>query len=224
MTNDQNKKIGLIIADNNEIHKFNEFQFIKKHNLKFNVNEYNFHNIRIFAIHSGIGLVNAAMVSQYLIDQFNVCQVWNYGAVGSSNKLNIYDVIIPTKFYYYDVITPWYKRGVVPGEKEYYINSLNKFNFSKEEINIASGNSFLTDVNAINEIKKEINVELFDMESCSIAQVCSKNNIPFYCVKSISDIIGNNNKIKEDINNIIHKSSELAFKKLISLILEINIK
>ena len=62
------------------------------------------------------------------------------------------------------------------------------------------------------------------MESCSIAQVCSKNNIPFYCVKSISDIIGNNNKIKEDINNIIHKSSELAFKKLISLILEINIK
>ena len=118
-------------------------------------------------------------------------------------------MIIPHKFFYYDVITPWYKFGQVPNEKEYYLNSFSDHN----NINIASGHSFIDDLEQIKKIKEKIDVDIFDMESCAIAQVCHKNNIPFYCVKAVSDIIGNNLLSKRDINERIHIASKKALEK-----------
>ncbi len=57
------------------------------------------------------------------------------------------------------------------------------------------------------------------MESCAIAQVCFKNNIPFYCVKGVSDIIGENKLNKKDINLRISQASKKALDKLIKLLL-----
>ncbi len=213
MKNEQNR-IGLVIADDHEIQSMNEFVFIKKHQNKFIVDEYEFKNKKVFVINSRIGLVNATIATQYLIDIFKVNQIWNYGAVGSTGKYNQFDVVIPERFYFYDVITPWYKRGQTPGEKEYYLNSL----LSNEEANIASGNSFIDNKEYIDELNKELDIHLIDMESAAIAQTCDKNNIPFYCVKAISDVIGSSNTNKIDINEAINKSSKLAFLKMIDKI------
>lgn len=217
MINDQNKKkIGLIIADPNEIHNLNEFIYIKTFEHKnFKVDLYECNNNYIYVINSLIGIVNASMVCQYLIDNYLVHEIWNYGAVGATQNLNINNVIIPYKFFYFDVKTPWYQLGQVPNEKEYYINSFEQH----DNINIASGHSFINDIEEVKDLKNKLNVDLFDMESCAIAQVCFKNNIPFYCVKGVSDIIGENKLNKKDINLRISQASKKALDKLIKLLL-----
>ncbi len=206
-------KIGLIIADNNEIQKMNEFKLIKKHESIFDVWEYEFNKKTIFVIHSRIGLVNAAMATQFLIDNFKVNQIWNYGAVGSLKKFKLYDVAIPTKFYYFDAHTPWYKRGQIPGEEEYFKNDL--ISNYQEDINIGSGNAFIEDAKYFKKFENELNLHLIDMESCAIAHTCQKNKIKFYCIKAVSDEIGKSNTDKKEINKVIAKSSFLAFNKMI---------
>lgn len=207
------KTIGLVIADDNEIHENSELVFIEQlDDQNFNVKKYSLNNCcYILVIHSGIGLVNSAIATQHLIDKYNVVQIWNYGAVGSMGELNIYDIVKPKKFFFFDVITPWYKRGQIPGEKEYFESSFK----NSDNFNIASGNSFLIDLNYIKDLKNEIDVHMIDMESCAIAQTCFKNNVPFFCIKAISDIIGKNCIQKNEINRVINQASKIAFKKMI---------
>ncbi len=59
MINDQNKKkIGLIIADPNEIHNLNEFIYVKTFEHKnFKVDLYECNNNYIYVINSLIGIV-----------------------------------------------------------------------------------------------------------------------------------------------------------------------
>lgn len=207
------KVVGLVIADENELHNFNQLKFVKQFINKFHVNLYEFKNFLIYVIHSKIGIVNSAIATQFLIDEHKVEEIWNYGAVGGSNKTKLHQVIIPKKFYYFDVSTPWYKYGQVPQEKEFYINSF----WIWDDFNIASGQSFIDNLIDFKKIKNKINIDLIDMESCAIAQTCFKNKINFYCVKSISDIIGNTKNDLFDINNSIRIASKKAFDKLLSL-------
>lgn len=209
---------GLIIADPNEMHN-SELELKKELRTdKFNSFHYDWEGIEIIVIESGIGLVNAAMMTQYLIDKFEVTKILNYGAVGGTNKVNLFDVIIPNRFYFHDVETPWYPRGQTPGEQEFYINTFN----NKDKVNIASGNSFVYQEQHLKNIKSELDVDLFDMEACAIAQVCSKNKIPFFSVKGISDIIDDTDaSSKKNINENIATSSKKALNKLLSLLSEI---
>ncbi|MGL6124918.1 MAG: 5'-methylthioadenosine nucleosidase [Metamycoplasmataceae bacterium] len=215
-----NKKWGLIIADPNEVHS-SKLEFTKKtEENSFVFFHYKWNDVEIIVVESGIGIVNSSMMTQKLIDKHQVQKVLNYGAVGGTNRVRLFDVIIPKNFYFHDVKTPWYPRGQTPGEKEFYSNSF----LLTDNINIASGNSFISEQKNLNEIKSELEVDLFDMESCAIAQVCSKNRVGFFSVKGVSDIINTTNATnKEEINQNISTASKKAFDKLISLLNEIDI-
>ena len=209
---------GLIIADPNEIHD-SELKFEKESIVgKTTFFHYKWKNVEIIVVESGIGIVNSSMMTQKLIDIFDVSKVLNYGAVGGTKKFKLFDVIIPQKFYFHDVETPWYPRSQTPGEKEFYTNSF----IQVDDVNIASGNSFVYKKKHLNSIKKVLDVDLFDMEAGAMAQVCSKNEIPFFSVKGISDIIDMSNTNKQDINKNISISSKKSFDKLISLFDSIN--
>ena len=204
---------GLIIADPNEIHE-SELKF-KKEN-KINATkffQYQWNDVEIIVVECGIGIVNSSMMTQKLIDIFNVSKVLNYGAVGGTKKFKLFDVLIPQRFYFHDVETPWYPRSQTPGEKQFYTNAFDK----TDNVNIASGNSFVYKKEHLTSIKKDLDVDLFDMEASAIAQVCNKNNIPFFSVKGISDIIDLSNTEKQDINKNISIASKKSFEKLISL-------
>ena len=203
--------IGIIVADKNEINKFNfKVQEIKVINqFTFTIFENN-----VIFVHSGIGIANAAAATQSLIDNFEINEIYNFGAVGANSKLNIYDLVIPKKIFYHDVKTPWYSRGQTPGEDEFYVNAL----VGLKNNNLASGSSFVIDKNEIDIISQELNVDIFDMETAAIAQIASKNNIPLKVIKVVSDSVGNNNGTVEDINIRIAKAGLIAFKYLIEII------
>ncbi|MGL5643782.1 MAG: 5'-methylthioadenosine nucleosidase, partial [Metamycoplasmataceae bacterium] len=132
--------------------------------------------------------------------------------------IKLFDVIIPNRFYFHDVKTPWYPRGQTPGERQFWNNGFE----NTSNINIASGNSFIDKKEEVENIQKDLDVDLFDMESCAIAQVCWKNKIPFYSVKGVSDIINvTTSNDKKNINENIAKASKKSFDKLISLLTEI---
>ncbi len=210
---------GLIIADPNEIHN-SSLTFLKETKSgETTFVHYQWTDVEIIVVESGIGIVNASMMTQKLIDIFEVNKILNYGAVGATNKVELFDVIIPHKFYFHDVETPWYPRGQTPGEKEYYLNSFRE----TSNINIASGSSFVHKSDHLKDITETLNVDLFDMESSAIAQVCSKNKTPFFSVKGVSDIINITNTEIQDINKNIAISSEKSFVKLINLFDEIKI-
>ena len=210
---------GLIVADPNEIHN-SPLTFLKETKLGQTLfSHYQWTDVEIIVVESGIGIVNASMMTQKLIDIFKVDKILNYGAVGATQKVKLFDVVIPHKFYFHDVETPWYPRGQTPGEKEYYLNSFQE----PDKINIASGNSFVHKIDHLKNIVETLDVDLFDMESSAIAQVCSKNKTPFFSVKGVSDIIDITDTKVQDINKNIATSSEKSFIKLINLFDEIKI-
>ncbi len=204
---------GLIIADPNEIHD-SPLTFLKETKVgPTTFFHYEWNDVEIIAVESGIGIVNASMATQKIIDTYKVEKILNYGAVGGTDVVKLFDVVLPNKFYFHDVETPWYPRGQTPGEKEFYTNSFKE----RDQINIASGSSFVHELDHLKDIQDDLNVDLFDMESSAIAQVCSKNKIPFFVVKGISDIINVTDTEQQDINKNISISSQKSFMKLISL-------
>lgn len=197
--------IGILIADENELNKFPfEKLEVKK------INQFTFSIFKDFvAVHSGIGIANAAAATQELISSFNVKEIINYGAVGGNEHVNVYDIITPEKIFFHDVTTPWYKRGQTPGEKEYFLNNIS----SEMNNNLGSGSSFITSKDLIDTLKKEINVDIFDMETAGIAQIADKNNVKLSVIKVVSDSVGNTETSIENINDRIHNAGEIAFKE-----------
>ena len=177
---------------------------------------------------SGIGKVNAALNTQYIIDTFKPNIIINTGVAGGiAEGLDVGDIIIGTYLvqHDFDVTVLGYARGYMCTGVEknkptkYYCDKelINKIQYSLEQnistnkIHkgiIASGDKFISG----KEIKKEIN-EYFgaiavEMEGCAIEQVATRNKIPFIVTRAISDLA--DGKTAEYQNEFERKISEVS--------------
>ena len=200
--------IGIIVADSNEI---NKFPFDIKETKKISQFSFTVFTNNLVVVHSGIGIANSAAATQSLIDNFKVTEIINYGAVGGNKHVAVYDLITPKKIFYHDVTTPWYKRGQTPGEKEFYLNVLS----SSKNNNIGSGSSFITSKETIDLVKKELDIDIFDMEVAAIAQIADKNNVPLKVIKCVSDSIGHTDDELGNINERIEEAGKKAFERML---------
>ena len=213
-----------------------EISAIKKE--MFDLKEENYADLKIFTgtingkfiilAQSGVGKVNAALNTQYIIDTYKPNIIINTGVAGGiSEDLDIGDVVIGTYLvqHDFDVTVLGYAKGYmctgVEKDKptKYYCDkelvksfqSCLEQNMSKQKIHlgiIASGDKFISG----KEIKKEIN-EYFgaiavEMEGCAIAQVATKNKIPFVVTRAISDLA--DGKTAEYQNEFEKKMSEVS--------------
>ena len=213
-----------------------EISAIKKE--MFDLKEENYADLKIFTgiingkfiilAQSGIGKVNAALNTQYIIDTYKPNIIINTGVAGGiSEDLDIGDVVIGTYLvqHDFDVTVLGYAKGYmctgVEKDKptKYYCDkelvksfqSCLEQNMSKQKIHlgiIASGDKFISG----KEIKKEIN-EYFgavavEMEGCAIAQVATRNKIPFVVTRAISDLA--DGKTAEYQNEFEKKMSEVS--------------
>lgn len=185
---------------------------------------------KVVVVKSGVGKVNAARITQILIDKLNVKSVINVGSAGALNPfLNIGDIVIAEKLIQHDFdITAFdHDKGYITGVGDYiysdyelvkkFQNVTNKIKDEKYKINtgvIASGDIFCTDIAMKNKIYKKFNAECVEMEGAAIAQVCYLDKIPFVVIRSISDSPNGNNAI------VFDEFVELATKRCADILKE----
>lgn len=161
---------------------------------------------RIVLVECGIGKVNSAVGCTLLIQRYQPDKIISTGVAGGVDmSINVMDVVVSTSQVYHDVwCGPGNAWGQVQGLPEQYQSNTEMLSVAESLKTqtkiipglICSGDMFITKHEEQLRIK-----ELFpeamavDMESCSIAQVCYKFNIPFISFRIISDTPGEKNNI-----------------------------
>lgn len=169
------------------------------------------YNTKVVLVQCGVGKVNAARVTQMLIDEFNVGAVINVGAAGAANdELDIGDIVIGDKLvqHDFDITAFGHEKGYitkfgvfVESDKKLIekmkqtIETVSHNEFKIKIGTIASGDIFCTEQKMKDKIREKFNAEAIEMEGAAVAQVCRLNDIPFIIIRSISDSPNGNNNL-----------------------------
>ena len=223
-------KIGVIVAMDKELQLLlpllNGYETSQ-------INGYTFHTGRIgkasiIAMKCGIGKVNAALGTATLIDNFAPALIINTGvAGGTGGNAGILDIVAGTRIAYHDVwCGPGTEWGDAAGCPRYFhttqvVNSLpclHEGDTVKHGL-VCSGDIFVSDPEVVAHIRTLYpDVDAVDMESAAIAQVCYLRDIPFACIRVISDTPGADDNIAQ-YQNFWEDAPRHTFQTL-SLVIE----
>lgn len=154
----------------------------------------------VIALKSGIGKVNAAIATLTLIENFHPSLVINTGVAGGTGAAKVLDVVIPDRIAYHDV---WCGPGTEPGQAagcplffECPLPQRLIEGLGVKSGLLASGDIFISKAEEIERIRALYpDVVAVDMESAAISQVCYLKNVPFVCIRVISDTPGADDNI-----------------------------
>ena len=155
----------------------------------------------IVVMQSGIGKVCAAAGTMEMITRCAPACILNTGVAGGIDaSLRVMDMVVGREVTYHDV---WCGEGneigQVQGMPARYACDEGLYNAAMSvRSNIAlygglicSGDQFITDSNALENIKKNFHEGLaVDMESGAIAQICHMYQVPFLSCRIVSDTPG----------------------------------
>jgi adenosylhomocysteine nucleosidase len=203
----------------------------------------------VIVVNSGVGMTNAAMTTQLLIDRFKPKQIIFTGICGGIDPENaIGDIVIP-KFWVTHDYGLYNKEGFGTGwirvhvpEKEEadtatffavderllrtaervkpdLIPVLDRIPKIKVGGNGASGNSFIDQVEKREWLKQELDAQIVDMESAAVVQVARINAVPVLVVRSCSDLAGGSGSSTAKVE--IKEFFEVAADNSASFVLEL---
>lgn len=199
-------RIGILGPTEREIMPFVskiENKELQKHAM---VNFYTgkYENTEVVAAFSGVCKVNAAIVTQIMIDKFDVTHFILTGVAGGlDERLKIGDIVIANEIAYHDVkeeilteYHPWMEdiyfktdntmaQELIDISKSTYL--ANKCHIGR----IITGEAFITE-NERDKLIDKFKPLCVDMESAAVAHVCYANSIPFIVIRSISDFANEN--------------------------------
>lgn len=167
-------------------------------------NGFDYHTGRIAAnevvvCKCGIGKVNAAIGVLTLIDTFHPALIINTGVAGGTGATDdparVLDVVLATEIAYHDVwCGPGTEPGQVPGFPARFQCPLPadiRRRLDVKEGLLASGDIFVDRVEDLQRILALYpDAKAVDMESGAMAQVCHVKNVPFVCIRVVSDTPG----------------------------------
>ena len=208
--------VGVIVAMEKEAKFFIE----KLENLKMltllgkKVYQGELNNKKITLIISGIGKVNSAMSTQFLIDNFNVDYVLNFGTCGALDEnFNLGDIFIVKKAVQFDFDLTEIDNCELGYMEEYdcvFFDCKNDYLKKDNAVGyLATADQFSEDINKINILKK-MGCNLKDMEGGAIFQVCKANDKKLLMIKAVSDVFGKKSMIDQYKNNVNNVSKKLV--------------
>ena len=185
---------------------------------------------------SGVGKVNAAINTQYIIDKYEPDIIINTGIAGGLDcSLSVSDIIIGTELvqHDFDVTAIGYARGYMctginPDKPTIFYSDkelIEKYEYAvktcvpQTKVHrgiIASGDAFISDNKKKKEIREQFSASAVEMEGAAIAQTAAKNDIPFIIVRAISDLADDNAaKDHEFVETEMAELSALSVEKFI---------
>ena len=149
----------------------------------------------------GMGKVNSAACTSIMISKYHPDIIFNTGVGGAlSPDLKALDIMVARTVvqHDYDLMPLGYKRGVVDlFETPYFtcdekvadavMESCKKFGYDAYYSRFATGDRFINKKRDISSIVKHFDAQVADMESGSIAQVCTLHGVKFVNIRTISD-------------------------------------
>lgn len=194
--------IGFIVAMENEGQAvLNNMQDIKKQ--KFNdkpIYTGKLENKSVVMIICGIGKVNAALSTQYIIDNYKIDAIFNLGIVGAANHdCELGEVYLVNKVVQYDFdLSELDKIANSPGVLEEFesryipfdASLYTKFQNNYTLVTLGTADKFSNSSDHVSLLKNKFSCDVCDMEGGAIAQVCYYNNKPLIMLKAISDHVG----------------------------------
>ena len=202
-------KIGLVAAMQCEISGINSRM---KGVLRTDINGFVFaqgeiSGHKIISVCCGIGLVNAALATKLLIDNFKVDYLVNPGVAGGiSEELAVCDVVVSKDSKYWEFsVEPLPK--MCPNESQALYKAdtyLHEkcLNYCKEEIapyklvpgRIVSGNKFVQDLETKTFLREKLQADCVEMEGAAVAHACNLTSTPYLIIRSISDSVMDNDE------------------------------
>ena len=150
---------------------------------------------RIYLLLSGYGEIAAAAATQYLIDEYRVDCIINYGTVwGLCEDYSVQKVGFIKKIVHYgfDLSAGEYPVGRYPNQESLFISPREEA-LSQEslggllEFTCASADKFVGPGEPKRRLRKEFWADICDMESAGIVITCNRNRIPCSFIKAVSD-------------------------------------
>lgn len=206
-------KIGVVIADDMEYAPIAEMggeyrSYFGKDGHVFAFSQDDKH-IEVYAVHCGIGKVNAAAAAMHLVDN-GYKLILNCGLSGGISGVRRGDLSIATSFAEHDFdLTPLgYKKGVKPSQEYiYYADKRLISHFQNICPNavlgpMVTGDCFVSNKDMRDQIISEYGAVCCDMETAAIASVCHIAGVPFFSMRRVSDDAG------EDASTLYHDMNE----------------
>ncbi len=145
----------------------------------------------------GIGKVNAASLTQRIIDKYSPDRIINTGTAGGlAEGLNIGDVIIAEKAAYHDfkpvqIVEDMFGEKYIRSDKtlaQAAVKACEENNIPHRIGTVVTGDCFVSTEQQREDIFAEYPDALCtEMEGAAIAHVCYNNNIPFVIIRAVSD-------------------------------------
>ncbi len=192
------KKIGIIIADDNEfkpmINCAEEFGYEKGEINGYETISFSINEREITAVKCRIGKVNAAAAAAMLIMKENPDCVMNVGLSGGVKGVNRGTVYAGTQFTEcdFDLSPLGFEQGVKPEQEYVYFADEDLLSKIPEEMNIrrlkcGTGDFFITKDSMKEDFYNRFGINTFDMETGAVASVCKSCGVPFMSIRKISD-------------------------------------
>ena len=146
--------------------------------------EINIPNAEVIYVETGMGKVNAAMNTMRAICEYHPDMVISFGTAGTINH-KVGDIIVCNRFIDRDLRNVAID-GVV--SEIDFGRDARPCVFTDRDIvwgTCNTGDSFITEGN-------DIEGDVIDMESYAEADVCREMGVPFFAVKYVTDIVGQN--------------------------------
>ena len=230
-------RIGIICAIPNELRYFNlnENPIQKIGERTFYKGTHDKHELIL--VQSGIGKVNAAVVSTLLIEKFN-CEFLLFSGVagGIDPGIEIGEVIIGESLIQYDYGTlknrellPFRPGSIPTGESknelEYSLDPKIKHKIKVSLPNvrmgiILTGDVFLQCEETQKELFEKYGAQAIDMEGAAVAQVAEQFGIPAIVVRCLSDLAGaDSQKLSSKFLNMAAKRSFNTTQRILKILL-----
>lgn len=199
----------------------------------------NLKQYQLILLLSGIGKVNAAMCTQYVIDKFAPKYIINVGVAGGlSNDLTFGDVVVADDLVQYDMDVTAFNMplGQIPRLDTFsfasdttllaHVNNLKPDNYTINVGRIISGDQFIDDQEKAKQLHVQFKALACEMEGAAVAQVCYLNKVPFIVVRALSDMAGQSDSHKDaaqiykELKDMVAHRSAIVVSQILMQIIE----